>query len=369
MDRFDPSADAIGLHIALDNIAFDKGTIDKATFIWNRIAHLFSYLISGTIEFSTTQSFTHPRRTQEVSILGKELMEYAWLPDRRGNFHRPGEITTDDLPDGFIRDETLARQLGMKSSVESKLAEEAGISLAVIKAVQRHGDLAMEVLRQAGLLPLSGGNDPTFDGNRNEPAVDFRAELERTFSRDDSERSEESYALEPGPVPNPAARRERLEKEIRADIDKEPTREERVRLVKHVVWEDKDVAVRTFLREQYGGTCQICATKPFLKRDGEPYFTGVYLVPHTKARWIDRPGNALCLCATCCAKFLHGSVEAPDIVQQIQCYRAHREGGMDHAELTIKLCGAPARIRISERHMLELQSMLESASMPEGVAQ
>jgi hypothetical protein len=62
------------------------------------------------------------------------------------------------------------------------------------------------------------------------------------------------------------------------------------------------------------------------KRDGSPYFEGVYLVSHTNAAWIDRLGNVLCLCPTCTAKFLYGEVHAPDVLEQIHSWRAKIEG-------------------------------------------
>jgi hypothetical protein len=64
------------------------------------------------------------------------------------------------------------------------------------------------------------------------------------------------------------------------------------------VWDDKNPDVRQFLLEQYAGRCQIC-TATFPKRDGNPYFEILYLVSHTSAAWIDRPGDVLCLCPTC----------------------------------------------------------------------
>lgn len=38
----------------------------------------------------------------------------------------------------------------------------------------------------------------------------------------------------------------------------------------------------------------------FPKRDGQPYFEGIYLVSRTSARWLDQPANVLCLRDVCC---------------------------------------------------------------------
>jgi hypothetical protein len=52
-------------------------------------------------------------------------MDTPWLPDKQGNFHKPTELKLDDLPESFVHDEKLAKQLGMKKDVVAKLAEEA----------------------------------------------------------------------------------------------------------------------------------------------------------------------------------------------------------------------------------------------------
>jgi len=124
----------------------------------------------------------------------------------------------------------------------------------------------------------------------------------------------------------------------------------------------KDNVVRTFLREQYGGRCQICQYT-FLKRSGEPYFEGLYLVSRTAADWIDRPGNVLCLCANCCAKFQHGSVDADDPRDQVAAFTVGEGGG--RGVLRIRLCGEDAVIRFTAKHMIDLQEML-NASQDEG---
>ena len=125
------------------------------------------------------------------------------------------------------------------------------------------------------------------------------------------------------------------------------------------VWEGKDESVRAFLFEQYAGQCQIC-DGTFPQKDGTPYFEGLYLVSRTKGRWIDRPGNVICVCPTCRAKFQYGNVVAPDILNQVTAWRTRREGGFG-TSLAIELCGVPVQIHFTEKHLLDLQEILKSA--------
>jgi len=87
----------------------------------------------------------------------------------------------------------------------------------------------------------------------------------------------------------------------------------------------------------------------------------LYLVSRTGARWIDRPGNVLCLCATCCAKFQHGPVEADDMLSQIERFKALRESGAGSPSLRIRLCEQETTIRFTERHLIDLQEMLNAS--------
>jgi predicted restriction endonuclease len=162
-----------------------------------------------------------------------------------------------------------------------------------------------------------------------------------------------------GIVRNPEFRRSRVQEAIEEDRAAEPPKQQRFQKITRRAWEAKDSSVRQFLAEQYVGRCQICG-ETFLKQDNTPYFEGLYLVSRTQARWIDRPGNAVCLCATCSAKFQHGTVVADDILAQIAAWRTQREGGSD-ARLTLQLCGEKVALRFTEKHLLDLQEIIKAA--------
>jgi hypothetical protein len=153
------------------------------------------------------------------------------------------------------------------------------------------------------------------------PDINIGEELEKRLNSS-ATNPPEDYPTPPGPVPNPGGRRERIKEEIKEDISIEPPTEERFKWVLAKIWESKNKEVRTFLKNQYEGKCQICKTT-FYKRNGEPYFEGLYLIPHTFARWVNRPGNILCLCANCCAKLMHGSLEASITFHQSNYIRKH----------------------------------------------
>jgi len=168
-------------------------------------------------------------------------------------------------------------------------------------------------------------------------------------------------ALDGSPVADPAYRRNQTNEEVEATRENEPAIGERVRLATRQVWESKNPEVRAFLNEEYNGHCQICGST-FLKRDGANYFEAPYIVSRAEegAAWLDRSGNVLCLCATCCAKFQHGSIESPEnIVEQLRDLKLASEGGEQPLTVCIRLCNKEVTIGFTERHLLDLQEMLE----------
>jgi hypothetical protein len=165
-----------------------------------------------------------------------------------------------------------------------------------------------------------------------------------------------------GGVANPGFRRERTQQEIHDERQAEPHMQERFSFVPIKRWEPKNEVTRTKLREWYAGKCQICGVT-FHKRDGTPYFEGLYVVSRTRAAWTDRPGNVLCLCANCCAKFQHGTVEAvKDVADQVRSLRVQAEGGTGEAFVEVILCGHAVRIVFDERHLIDLQELLAAGS-------
>jgi hypothetical protein len=83
-----------------------------------------------------------------TSKFGHLLIDKAWLLSSDDGFVKPSELSLDDLPDSFIRDEKLADQLGMKKDVVAKLAEETGISQDIIdlaRTLERYPNIRKKI--------------------------------------------------------------------------------------------------------------------------------------------------------------------------------------------------------------------------------
>jgi predicted restriction endonuclease len=179
--------------------------------------------------------------------------------------------------------------------------------------------------------------------------VDYKKELEQTFNCPQIKEHEENH-ISHDAISDPTRRSGKVQEDIQNSKDIEPLPSERFKRVPTKKWEQKNCEAKAFLREQYDGKCQIC-NYSFTKRNGEPYFEGVYLVSRTKASWIDRPGNVLCLCANCSTRFMYGSVGTDNISEQINSFKCINEGGTENtATIKLKLCGEDVELIFTERH-------------------
>jgi hypothetical protein len=189
--------------------------------------------------------------------------------------------------------------------------------------------------------------------------INYGRELEKSLNRAGKTEPLDQIT-DDGKVINHRRRAGKIKGYIEEDKANEPSPSVRSKKIPQKVWEGKNYEARKFLEEQYNGKCQLC-DQTFIKRDGKPYFEGFYLVSRTNARWIDRAGNILCLCANHSAQLQHGSVEVNDIKEQINSFVIENKEEKNPPVLEIKLCGKKCKITYTEKHFLDLQGLLNTS--------
>ena len=280
------------------------------------------------------------------------------MPDIDGNMHKPSEITLEELPEEFVRNERLANQLGMKKNEVAELADKIGVSEVDIKDYMQNKEefeewKAEKTKRNQIASPESEKPKPKTTPH----PIDYFVEIEKSFNK--SGRTEvQPHIIDDGKVTNPERRRKQVAEEHRNRPREEPSPDDRRKQTHRTILEGPDPQTREYLFQMYGGKCQICDST-FPERDGTPFFVASYIVERQKARAVDTEANALCLCADHFAKFKHGAVEAEDIPTQIENFQTESEGGNCKPILDIKLCGEKYKIRFKEKHLLDLQELLK----------
>lgn len=313
LDGFDPDIHIEGLECAMAN-----PTCKKSTFIWNKIVIPNSDCISGIVEISTRQSYECSKREKQLSEFGKLLIDTAWLPDSNGKMHKPSELTLDDLPESFVRDEKLADQLNMKKNVVAKLAEEVGISTEDI-----------ELLTQ----------DP--EG--------FRLwKAERELKEKKPEFPERVSA-------NPERRKKQLRVQVKDDSEKDYDIKERsVRTTR------KTIEPPLYLKENYTNNadqliCQICKGEmPFKKRDGEYYFEAVEAL---SGEYFHKEHEAqfLALCPECAARYKEFVKREETNLNKLH----HTLLDSNRPEVSLKLGELETSLQFVETHWQDMKTILQ----------
>ena len=149
LNGFDPYMEVDGLEYAITN-----PNIKRSAYIWNEIASPNSDCIRGEIESSTRKNYANSKKEESTSKFGKLLINSPWLPDTNGMMRKPGEITLDDLPQEFKRDENLVVKLGlgMKKDEITRLLEKADISETALARAKQIDNASLEVQQKIDSL-------------------------------------------------------------------------------------------------------------------------------------------------------------------------------------------------------------------------
>jgi hypothetical protein len=152
LDGFDPQAEIDGLDFALSH-----PNDARSEYVWNVLLAPNRRLIAGVVEKSVLQSFSDSALEQVQSAIAVAAEREAWLPGRDGIYCRPAELSLDDLPPTFTRDEGLAQGLQMLQPVVGLAARRLGIPADVLWGLSEHPDLVALVERELqSRLPRPG---------------------------------------------------------------------------------------------------------------------------------------------------------------------------------------------------------------------
>jgi hypothetical protein len=143
VDGFDPGAEIDGLDFALAH----PGPA-RSEYVWNALLVPNRHLVAGVVEKSVRDSFADASREEVISAIGTAAASSAWLPGPDGTFRTPAELSLDDLPSTYQRDESLARALGMTQPVVAEASRQLGIPAEVLWGLSAHPDLVAAIQRE-----------------------------------------------------------------------------------------------------------------------------------------------------------------------------------------------------------------------------
>ena len=313
LSGFEPNLNVDGLVFAVSH-----PTIERSFVVWQNIARPLQSGIRGMIETSKFQNYRDSGPPCLAwSDMGECLRNFPWLP-LRGQFVGPDELSLDDLPPEFTRDEALALALGMKRNELATLARKAGVdieALTLAEEITKDPELRAQVLR----LRSAKACKPEFPSR---------------------------------PTPNPVRRAERVAQDAQTAPQK--VYEQRSRSVRTSQPPEKP---ETWLRETYTNqsgqmVCQMCQEEmPFKKRDRHYYFESV-----ESFKTLPQEHHALYLafCPLCAAKYAEFVKRDPDALVRFQ--RALTAA--TRPEVSVQIGNEVASVRFVDSHFRDLQTIL-----------
>ena len=311
---FDPAVHIDGLKHAINNL-----TLEKSALIWNKIAIPNADCIKGVVEQATRQDYSNRSSEERVSnAFGLLLMDKAWLPDLDGNFRKPSELTLNQLPDSFTRDERLANQLGMQSNRD---------------------DVPSLIRRLANMT----GRTPE--------------ELQALL-----------FLPEPQPAPTPTQPSfperlvidpERRANQVLAALDEAPDQEYEDRL-RSVRISRNWILPKPYLKGQYTNdadqmVCQICHEEmPFRNRDGEYHFDAVEVLKDYFTK--EYAAQSLALCPKCSPQYKEFIKRVPEAMEELK--NLLMVPNSSNFSVPLKLGNRQRTLRFVERHWRDIQAVL-----------
>ncbi len=161
LDGFDPGAEIDGLEFALRHPSHAR-----SEYVWNVLLAPNRRLVAGVVERSALVSFSDSSLENVGSAIGLAAEREAWLPGRDGTFRRPAELSVDDLPPTYTRDEGLAQALSMLRPVVTETARRLGIPPEVLWGLSAHPDLVAMVERELATRGADGESAAEREGHR-----------------------------------------------------------------------------------------------------------------------------------------------------------------------------------------------------------
>lgn len=311
---FDPDIQVDGLEHAINN-----PTPEKSAFIWNKIAIPNVDCIKGVVEKATRQDYSNRWSVERVSnAFGSLLIGKAWLPNLNGNFRKPSELTFNQLPDSFTRDEQLADQLGMQSDLNDV------------------PNLILRLVREQEISPEELWN--------------------LLFSRDS--RRVTPFA-QPSFPERPVRDPERRANQVLTALDEAPDQEYEPQMRSVRISRDPS-GPKTYLEQAYTNdadqmVCQICHEEmPVKKRSGECYFEAVEaLTDHFTKEY---HAQFLALCPECAAQYKDFVKRVPETMENLKD-RLLTSNSPSY-EVPLQIENFHGSLRFVERHWLDMKAAL-----------
>jgi hypothetical protein len=355
LDGFDPNFEVDGLEHAIHNCSHEK-----SRYIWNTIAINNYSQINGFIETASRQSYAGSKKKKVFSKFGKLLTNFAWLPDKKGFYHKPVDLFLDELSDEFEKNTPTAKGLSIALSMKQPENERYLESLTggdpertnLIKRIIAASDTELAKIKKIFPAELPSQPVPRFrEGLR---------DLPRQQKGAIDNKNHENF-----PVKDTNRYMGRLGEEVESAVNNHQSKMQTISFKQiRKIPSNKDA--RVFLYSEYNGHCQISGTTfPKASKDingnSNNYFQACSLLSYANAEYYNDAGNMLCVSADTMAKLKFANFEFIDSIDDaIELFKLN--DGLDRKIIVkIRLSGEECAITWSQRHFMRLVALYDNA--------
>ena len=382
IDGFDPRC-----HIPHIDDVLKHMTLDKAALLWNILLKQDNVgpMIRGKIQVSTRQGFHQCTTKEELSILGKYLMENRWIPNKESVFYKGSELKVDELHPSLETNSEAAKDLiaalgitderkvmGTKTifdeATKRKFSPTAQKFLSKIEEINNLDEEVAEQLFQNIVVQMERLK-PHSKVAPDDTIVEVIKKISEPIpsGRKDVEPSPQSYdPIEDANILN------RYFEGIQDTKENLKIKHIIKAISKYTIVQGGGVVSnpREYLYEQYRGRCQICGTSVVLDEGTRPHFEVLHIVSGEGRR----PGanlkcNILGLCPNCWAQMKYGTSDLSKLLE-VAKQAGNNEAPiepvphMGHAYFVvvpIKLVGRDKKLHYTNEHIgkisIEFNSM------------
>ena len=326
---FDPDTSIDGLEHALVTI-----NRQKAAYIWNELLPPLIRFLRGRYQTATHKNYDNAINYEDDSELCKTLKAEAWIPVGDDEFKRPEECTVVDMAGELMRNEGLAKVLGIRPDPTIVATKKLNTRKALVTQAGFPPEVATLLVRNRDALTI---------------------ELVTKMVAARVERQLDMPEFPERPVLNKERRTKIVGKRVRkADPKTYDVRKRSVRT------SGPQLSPKVWLREMYTNVrditvCQMCRNEmPFrVPKSGEYYFEAVQVADNFS---VEDHCLYLALCPLCAAKYTVLVKKDEDCLSEFLW--AIEQAEPDDYEVPVQLNGPPASVRFVETHMLDLKAAL-----------
>ncbi len=365
--EFDPNATIECLEYALNNM-----NLNRAKVIWNLLLVHYKR-ISGTIETCSRKDYSRSNKTTRYSTMGRQVTENVWIPDKKGRFYLPSEISISNIHEIIEIESQDAKNVCEKLSIKKEEPILSDDEISQNKRLIQIDDITNNIKAFSNKdLEIVNRLIESIQISKEEKEDVTIYDIFEAFKDLDEAKSqeiEEYEAIEQSWSSLTYEEEEQIQNNYGENITPRLEQISKVyttRINLNMDVKDK-INPKSFLKLEYDGCCQICNTRLNVTRNPPLFYTYRIINLENKRGWANLEFNVLCLCPNCFMKLKYGNKNLNNIFQYAEKVGKNEvapepidERGGKYYIIDINVLGKKEKIFYSQRHMRKIAGFLST---------